>query len=265
MTNINPRLKALADRLKTDLPSENVPIIDEVKEPESEMLTFVPSNINPREYIKIPGTSILIARQETLKGFKREKTYYELAKKGLFMPNSAIFMPYFLKVQEASLGKINLYDGNGTVIDRNESEDLWKYLTTGLRGECWTWLDDLFKEDANGWKLETDHRIVNGKLTSKTYNLESCLRKDAYVSLEFNRQGIPTPTSESGYQKYKQGKNIYFRHPRDGTVARFIAGSGRADLGCGGNPSFSSASLGVFACAEGATRAKKISRVKHGR
>src|SRR3989338_4888087 len=27
MTNINPRLKALADRLKTDLPSENVPII----------------------------------------------------------------------------------------------------------------------------------------------------------------------------------------------------------------------------------------------
>ena len=32
MTNINPRLKALADRLKTDLPSENVPIIVAEKE-----------------------------------------------------------------------------------------------------------------------------------------------------------------------------------------------------------------------------------------
>ena len=32
MTEINPRLKALADRLKTDLPSENVPIIGAEKE-----------------------------------------------------------------------------------------------------------------------------------------------------------------------------------------------------------------------------------------
>ena len=32
MTNINPKLKALADRLKTDLPSENVPIIGAEKE-----------------------------------------------------------------------------------------------------------------------------------------------------------------------------------------------------------------------------------------
>jgi len=96
------------------------------------------TNINPSDYIQIPGTDILIAKQETLKGETWEDTHYKLAENGLFMPSPAIFMPYFVNVRDAAQGSLTLFDGNNNPISRDEAEDLWKYLSAGLRGSLFS-------------------------------------------------------------------------------------------------------------------------------
>ena len=91
-------------------------------------------------------------------------------------------------------------------------------------------------------------------LNTRKEPLEPCVKKDGYVSLNFNSQGFPT--SKDSEQKYKQGRNIHFWYPRKGSVARFVANPDGADFLCGSNPDYSNFSLGVFVCAEG-TQMKK--------
>ena len=211
-----------------------------------------PANINQRDYIRIPGTNTLIAREETNKGLNWDDTHFTLQDSGLYMPSQKLFMPYFLNVIEAAKGNTTLYDGANNPIPRDEAEDLYKYLTSGHRDGCWTWLDAKFEKEGSSWFIETDHRVAQGSTSKTRMPLEACLREDAYVELDFNSQGLATKKSTD--QDYKQGENIYYWHPRDGTVARFNAGSGWADLICGRDPSGSYAELGVFACAEGTSK-----------
>ena len=94
-----------------------------------------------------------------------------------------------------------------------------------------------------------------GKLVFSTREkLEDCLQQDGWadISQESNitSQGLCNVASTS--KSYKQGKNVYFYYPRNGSVARFVAYSDRADLDCYWRPDDSYASLGVRACAEGA-------------
>ena len=122
-------------------------------------------------------------------------------------------------------------------------------MTSGHRNGCWTWLDAKFLQDKGSRYLQTNHRVVSGKLVSTKLPLEACLREDAYVDLKFNSQGLAT--TKSATQNYSLGNNIQFYHPRDGAVARFVANSVRARLDCNGDPAYSHAGLGVFSCAEG--------------
>jgi len=212
----------------------------------------VKTNINREDYIQIPNTNILIAKQETLKGKNWNDTHYELMDNGLFMPTPALFMPYFVNMRDASIGKSTLYDGNNQPIARDEAEDLWKYLSTNHRNGCWTWLNALFNK--NEIKTATG-RDSKGNLTTSINLLEKYFKdEDCFVNLDFNGQGIPKAKSSS--QSYEQGKNIYFYRPREGCVARFYADSDWAYLYCDWNPSDAYDGLGVFACAEGTARAK---------
>lgn len=210
---------------------------------------------NPQGYILIPGTTKLIAKQESYKGKTWEDTHYLLSEQGLFMPSPAIFMPYVLAVQQAAQGRIVLYDGNHNPLQQSEAHDLWNYLssTDRQRGTCWTHLDAKFEETNNKWTLITDHRVVmnNGKkeLQGTTSPLEECLREDNLVTLQFNHQGLPTTSSPTPV--CRQGANLYYYHPRNNAVARFFADADGAVLSCLGGPQYSYSRLGVFACAEG--------------
>ncbi len=217
----------------------------------------VKANINPKDYIRIPNTKILIAKQETHKGKNWEETIYALGNEGLFMPSPAIFIPYFLKIKEANEGKSTLYDGSNNPISIAEIGYLYKYMTSGHRGGCWIWLDAKFMQDKASWYVESNHSpIKNNKgLNSTKLPLEACLREDAYVNLSFNSQGLAT--SKSPNQNYVQGSNIYFYHPRENCVAGFRADSDWVNLYCGGDPQFTNAGLGVFACAEGTDEKNK--------
>ena len=216
-------------------------------------------NIDRTQYIQIPQKNVLIRKGEEHKGLNWEQTIYALGENGLYMPSPAIFMQHFMNVKNASEGKFILYDGNNKPIDKPEAKDIWEYLTTGHRGGCWTWFDAFFKQDGNNpIYMETNHRVVGSgnskKLSSKRVNLDSHVSENSYVTLNFNKDGLLT--AKSSLNKYKQGENIYFYSPVKDKVARFYSNSGRAFLNCSGDPSVTDSSLGVFACAGGATAQK---------
>ncbi len=217
----------------------------------------VPANINPADYVRIPGTTTLISKYEQFKGLKWEPTHFKLAENGLFMPTPALFMPYFLNVVKAHEKKVALHDGNGTFLSEKEIEDIYKHLTTNhIDSGAYSWLDAKFSKVGDDCLIESDHKVINKtELKGKKAPLENCLWDDCLVELIFNSQGLPTQKSTA--QKYQQGKNIYFYHPRDGAVARFVADSGGAFLSCDRNPDFSYSSLGVFSCAEGTQKNQK--------
>ena len=225
------------------------------KKKETSIQLSVQASINRKDYVKVPNTNTLIAKFEPdeSKGLTWEKTHYKLAENGLFMPAPALFMPYFMNVIDAYNGKIQLYDGLGNQINRKEVEDIYKHLTINhVNNGAYSWLDALFKEENNFWYIETEHRVINGKLKGTRQPLEICLMEDCYVSLDFNKQGLAIKKSNN--QEYEQGKNIKFVYPKDGTVAGFVANSDWADLDCYRIPQDSSSDLGVFPCAEGTSK-----------
>ena len=235
-------------------------LLEEIPPDDSGQLLNVRANINRADYIKIPNTNVLIAKQEIHKGLKWGETIYALQENGLYMPPPGLFIPYFLNVKKAKEGKITLYDGNNAPISQSEAEDLYKYLTSSHRGGCWTWLDAYFSQGTGhlNLNLRTNHRVhINSNGTKQlVYTespLEQCLNEDCYVALKFNSQGLATE-KDKGKQEYKQGDNIKFWYPRENAVARLYANSLRAYLSCLGDPEFSNSSLGVFACAEGTSR-----------
>src|SRR3989344_4990651 len=220
------------------------------KKPEFQPIN-VRANINQQDYIRVPNTDTLISRAEQHKGLDWNNAHYNLADNGLFMPTPALFLPYFVNVRDATQGKITLYTADNKPVPRDEAEDLWKYLSSGHRGGCWTWLDAQFQKNKTVWKIADNHKTAqkgkDNSLEGITETLKDCIREDCFVDLEFNKQGLPTRRSQD--QTYKQGENIYYCHPRNGAIARF----GGAYLDCDGYLGGSDPSLGVFVCAEGAT------------
>ena len=236
--------KELIERLNR----EEIPLA-KPKEPGLMQPMKVNAKINLQDYIKIPDTNTLISKRELYQGKKFDKTHKALNDAGLFMPSPALFMPYFLKVRNASHGKLILYDGLGNSLSKDETENLWKYLSTDFETGCWTWLDAKFVSGIGFKKMNLlTHKFENGKLKEDLKPLEECLFEDCFADLEFNGQNLLTEKCAS--QEYKQGKNVYFWYPRENAVARFGADSGRANLSCSRNPSDGGSHLGVFACAE---------------
>ena len=226
------------------------------KQPQSVPL---PSNLVASDYLQIPGTNTIISKFELpdYNNLNWKDTHFKLYEKGLYMPTPAIFMPHFLNVIDAYKNKTRLFDAAGNSLSDSEREDIFRHLTTnhiaayqGGQTGAWAWLDALFEEQGEAMKMNTNHRVVNGELKpQKTQDLEDYIKKECYIELEFNSQGFPT--RESSSQNYVQGQNIYFWHPKNGSVARFNAGSDWAYLYCSGGPGDVGSSLGVFGCAFG--------------
>lgn len=233
-------------------------------EPDASPTTFNNSNIVRSDYIKIPETKEIISRFE-LPGYNNmnwENTNFKLHDNGLYMPTIPDFMKHFLNVIDVfkSKGKKSLLDANGNPVSEKDTEDIYKHLTTnhlpqyGGNYGTWTWLDGLFRQDRNSFKLNSEHRTskVNGQRTltaGKSESLESCLSENKWAGLKLNRQGLPVEKSSS--ESNRPGENFYFWTPVANRVARFDAYSGRADLDCYGGPSDADPELGVYAVAQG--------------
>jgi hypothetical protein len=224
-------------------------------------------DIDRSEYLKVPGVTginggpVLVSKYE-LQGFNNlnyEGTHRKLIGGGLYMPPPGIFMPHFKNVVSAKQGSVKLLDGNGQEVNERELDDIYNHLTkdhiaaygADTQKGAWTWLNARFIEGTGfkGLDLETVIGLDGNGLKVRKEPLQNCVWKDKLVKLEFNDQGLAV--NESSGNQYQQGQNTYFWHPRNGTVARFVAGSNKANLDCYWNPGNFDASLGVFGCAEG--------------
>jgi len=230
---------------------------------------------NPQDFVQVPSVTGLYGGSALVSKFEIEgannKDYedthrFVLGKEGLYVPPTGIFMPHFANVCKAARGETQLLDGNGNPIEGKDLEDIYKHLTTNhiaaYRGEtsegAWTWLNGQFVKGQGFRNLDLE--MVVGlesdgtTLKKKKIDLADCLGKNSYAKIKFNSQGFPT---EKHGDKYVQGENVYFWKPVENRVAGFSANSGGAYLGCGRGPSDSNDSLGVFACAEGASTREK--------
>ena len=143
-------------------------------------------------------------------------------------------------LRNASRNKKNLYNGKGEKVDSRVLEVLYNEIW-GKR-DPWRaeWLDTRFVEEQGTLYVEHGHTLdASGNLVYVHKEpLEECLKSNNYFSIRsINRQGLPTKTSSKD--------TYYFGDPSNGSVARFVADSGRAGLVCDWYPQDADAGLGV--------------------
>ena len=219
----------------------------------------VSAKVNLQDYIQIPETGMVIAKNQTDNGLRYEPAHIQVLQRGLEVPNPYLFTTHLLNVINAKNRKTTLYDGLGAPLGNSEVEEVYQKLT----GNCWVWLNAGFKKTRDEipnepWKAYDIETITgldsDGNLAKKQHPLEKCLMEDCFINLtgnQFNFQGLATKSSRA--KNYQQGKVIKFYFPRDNCVAGFVANLGRACLYCYRVPSRSGPSLGVFVCAREAS------------
>ncbi|MFA5060835.1 MAG: hypothetical protein WC494_00780 [Candidatus Pacearchaeota archaeon] len=217
------------------------------------------ANIEKRDYSLVwergKATSAIsaISMVQRLNGRNYLDAHSDVIRSGLYIPSPASFMSHVKNVNDALNEVIPLYDASGRLI---EGERLYKYAET-INKNCWVWLNAEFRK-GNGFKGLNLTKVAGldgeGNLVMNIAPLERCLEENGWADLEsLNNQGFPT--KKARIQSYEPGRTFYFWTPQKNCVAAgFYAGSGRADLSCYRDPSYSNSSLGVYPCAEGASQ-----------
>ena len=223
----------------------------------------VPAVVNPREYIRVGvngiyGQPVLISSYELqgTNGLNYENAHKKVLQSGLYVPTPRIFMAHFINVVGAKRNTIQLAYADGASVPDAEVKEMYQHLTRNYRdvfGQnnpvAWTWLNAKFI----GASLETIVGLnTDGSLKTAVESMSSHINEDCFVALNFNSHGFPV--QKAAQQEYNAGENVYFYHPCDGCVARFLASSVGAYLDCDWGPTDADPSLGVFACAEGAAQ-----------
>jgi hypothetical protein len=146
-------------------------------------------------------------------------------------------MDGLLHLKAGAEGKVKVYAGNKTQMSRKECGAIYGEMfgkRDSWRGEH---LDTWFVPNGEKLYVHSDHVLENGKLVAASKEkLESCLMQDTWVSFnDLTSQGIAT----------KPGKDFYSWFPRADSVARFVALSAWAGVGCLRDPQVSGPALGV--------------------
>src|SRR3989344_4517586 len=219
------------------------------------------TDVIAKEYVRVPGLDVAIAKRELYLGLRLNETYSRLEEDGLFMPPPAIMTRHYLAVKAAvEKGSVlEYYDGEP--VTEAYVDDLYRRIVLGQKGGVWMHLDALFVNGFGAQWLDmvTDHRaIMNGKEKQiVAWKREPLLlhvtKRVCYVDPVFNEQGLPTTLSDK--QDYIPSKNLLYIAPFEGylalvegRVARFNAYSKRVILDYDGAPRFTDKNLGVLAC-----------------
>ena len=230
-----------------------------VGSPEPDTITPpTPSRIsNPSSYLILPGKShgsysypdLLVPTTKT-----HLNENWNQCSEGVARENSLMLTPrqYADFLSHLKSGKV--YDGTGSRVDSGKITTLLDDILTVRDPYRAEWLDATFSKTGTirtTWEV-TYHKIKSdGTLEEVTEPLQECLREDKIPGIDLDywlghatNQGLPPKNNSSG--------SLYYWHPRDGTVAWFVAFSVGVRLFCDGDPSSSDPGLGV--------RAAKIKR-----
>ena len=239
--------------------------------PPSVPTIIIPANnlgINKADYINLPSAKhsnyeygeTLVAMERTHLNSDWHAARDGLAVDGAYMLTIRQFADFLnlLRSGQAS-------DGNGNRIQPSRLTDLYNDITEVRNPWRSEWLDARFVEQQTGTRVKvpgtnigipgtarkemhiTYHAVNSqGVFQEVTEILEPYLacNKTPGINLDnwlsgATKHGIPPPNTPDG--------DLWYWRPTDGKVARFVAGSGGADLSCGRDPSYRGSSLGVRA------------------
>ncbi len=179
-------------------------------------------------FIYVPAINLYIAKERMLQGKNWLQTHRELHRQGLQMPTPYQFLQF-----------VDYLKTNTTVPDRTQILDEILEKRDPWRAE---WLDaKYFKKDGELWMAYNHRPGKNRRLQAgKKEKLEGGLLEDSYIDISsFNEQGLPLTKSSK--------QEVYYYSPVAGSVAWFVANSGRAVLYCYWSPTVVIDSLGVRA------------------
>ncbi len=178
--------------------------------------------------IYVPEINAYFAKERTYLNKNWNETHQLLAAENLRMPTIEEFrqtLRYFKTSSDRELKE--LYD------EITQVKDPWRA----------NWLDGYFEKRKKDWYFLTRNK-------TKEEKLEACLRNDktpgisldGWLGSESTSQGLPKANIAQG--------DLYYWHPRENSVARFLAYSGGAGLSCYRDPAYADPILGVFAVAD---------------
>ena len=194
--------------------------------PEPEPQTHASVAHDKEGMIYVPSTNIYIAKERSHLGLNWNATHEALKSEGLRMPTIPEFRNYLKYLKEDS-------DLNA------ESENIYNDITQVRDPWRSEWLDAYFEKRKDGFYVLTGNK-------TKAEKLEDCLMTDKTPGINLDDWVSGTNVTNQGLPKTKSKKgDLYYWLPRNERVARFYAGSGRADLGCDGDPRGSNSALGV--------------------
>jgi len=134
-----------------------------------------------------------------------------------------------------------IYDQDGKPIDQKILQSTYEDITKQTNPYRAQWFNDRF-EGINGQLNHIYTAFVGGKLQQVNKPLEDYLDEDRIISLDAwlkDPQILPRKDIKSG--------RLYFWHPHNGSVARFVADSGRVVFNCDADPAVTDSGLGVRA------------------
>lgn len=197
---------------------------------------------NLDDYIYVPSINLYVAKERDLNGLTWDQAIDKIYTQGIKVAEKRAEMPtpfeFMTSIKYLLAGNIQ------GLAETERQAILDDILKVGdYRGN---WLNAKFVKKAGGFNdfgIETSMFNSSGKPIKKIAPLEQCLWQDCWADVNSgNNQGLLTKCYGSSYE---QGKNVYFWYPRKGFVARFVAGSDGAALGCYWRPDGSDPSLGV--------------------
>ncbi len=202
---------------------------------------------NPADYIILPGKvhgsysypDLVVSMDRYYHGKNWDQAHEELNKEGYHMQNPRQFVDFLNLLRSG-----NVNDGLGKALSSDRIEVIYKEITEVREPWRAEWHDAKFFKRDEDWFIIYHKIKSDGTLEEVTESLEECLMEDKTpgISLDYwlanaTQQGLP-------FKKTKKG-GLYYWNPRDGSVARFGAGSDRVVFYCDWDPLYSDGGLGV--------------------
>ena len=167
--------------------------------------------------------------------------------------NLRLFADFLREVREGAYYEDRrVFDAKGKIINSERLKVIDDEMTGVRDSYRGRWFSDRYQQREDGMYVSFYKINQDGKPELITEKLdEDTLMKDRIPGIDIN-SWIKNPTAQGLPRKNTKKGNLYWRYPRNGFVAGFVANSVGVDLSCLRNPQDSYAALGVQFCAEGA-------------
>ena len=191
--------------------------------------------LNPKDYILIKDrdSNLYSAKNRILQNHDWEQQIRKLARR----KGDMCEIRDFLDLRNLLDSRKRAYDGKGSLVSTLEKQSLLDEMV----GQKDPWKSEYFGnrffEYDGKWYMESGFKVIDDEIKPTSVKEIKPLMMGGWTSFKhINEDGLVTKL---------QGKEVFYRPPIDGCVARFDANSNSADINCDRYPFFSCGGLRV--------------------